>query len=137
MPVPFYHMVSGVPLYKPFGRFAEKYVIGPIEQNFDVAEFSRGAKEALIVVSERLAGQQYDQLKRLVSPYALPVLEHNIKQMSEQQRQQISIGRDDIITAYPYQVNSDFYMGGVPYLEITVVFHVVKRGFEHLNQFDM
>lgn len=137
MPVPFYHVFSGVPLYKPFSGFACKHVIGEIEKDFDLNEFSRGAKQGLLLVSEHLANQQFDKLETMVSPFAMDALRHSVERMTDDQRRQIAIGRDDFIKVLPYQVNQNFYQNNVPYLEITMVFLVIKGGHEKLRQFDV
>lgn len=78
MKVPWSHLLSGLPLYPPFGWIARNLVIGQIEPDFDPVEFKRGATEALVVASNYLANRDYEQLQDLISPNALKSLKFNV-----------------------------------------------------------
>jgi len=127
MKVPLSHLLSGLPLYQPFGWIARNFVIGQIEPDFDPVEFECGAREALVVASNHLANREFDQLQDLISPHALRSLKFNVERMTEEQRQQISISRDDTIEVFPYQAGIITNAIGESFLEITVIFWVQKK----------
>lgn len=130
MKVPFMHPISGIPFFIPIlNWFAHNYIIKPIEVDFSIEEFNRGAKEALIVVSNHLADQDYNTLYKLdlVTPDALNALRDNINQMTKLQRNHIAVDREDTIQVYPYQVKTSYDEHKQPFLELTVIFRIQKK----------
>jgi len=107
------------------------FIIKPyFDKDFNLPDFVKGAKQALEVVSTRLAAGEIKALEGLVAPDILPKLQSSIALMSLPQREQIAINKDDIYFSFPYQVGVIFDeeegKDQRRYVEVTMVFHTLR-----------
>lgn len=78
------------------GLWAIHTGIKKVEPDFDVKEFLRGAAQAVEVVSTRLADQKFDELTGLVVPEAIEVIKGNVALMTDMQRRDLPLRRENI-----------------------------------------
>jgi len=74
------------------------------DNEFSRAEFVEGAKAAVEYVSGALSEGEFDRLKSVVSPECLSHLKNRVSQLSMQQRQLLSVKKDDIFISFIYQI---------------------------------
>lgn len=83
------------------------FIIRPyLDDEFVVKDFTLGAKQAVHVISNKLASGDWDGLKGLVLDDIVPELKENLSKMTVSQRSEVVIAPDDIYLTFPYQVNS-------------------------------
>lgn len=81
------------------------FIIRPyLDNEFNVKDFTTGAKQAVHVISTKLANGDWDGLKDLVAEEILPDLRESLSKMNIAQRAEIAIRADDIYLTFPYQV---------------------------------
>lgn len=78
-----------------FGWIAIRTAIRSVDPNFNSHDFIRGAGQAIEVLSQRLANEEYDELQEIVAPQAIETLKGNISKMTEIQRSRIAVKRED------------------------------------------
>jgi len=113
-------------------KFLIHFVILPyLDQNFSIKNFLDGAKEAALVVSDRLASGDMDALRDLVTPEALTEIQANYARMSVRERCDLRLDRRAISPiVIPYELgmiieeDEDVQKRWV---EITVIFHVHRK----------
>lgn len=81
-------------------------IIRPYFDNeFSLKEFNRGAKQALLVISNALAVGDVDSLKQLLDQEAFLEIKENISRFSSQQLAQLAVSNpEDVYLSFPYQV---------------------------------
>lgn len=97
-------------------------------------DFKRGSKQALEVVSHRLANGNFRDLQGLVTSDALDIVQRNVERMTMSQRAAIAVKQDDIYYSFPYQVGimfdddeeDDEMNPHKRFVEITMVYHTMK-----------
>lgn len=133
------------------------FIIRPyLDDEFVVKDFTLGAKQAVHVISNKLANGDWDGLKGIVSEDVMPELRENLSKMTVAQRSQVAIAKDDIYLTFPYQVKDLLIIStthltnnvfppqiGIIFddesalkriVEITMVFHTIKGLKEILNR---
>lgn len=108
-----------------------KCIIRPyFDSDFNIREFVFGAKQALQIISAKMAGGDISTLSNLVSQDALDKLKPIIQTLSMSQRQQLEIKKEDIYFTFPYQIgimfNEDDEKPQKRWVEITMVFHILR-----------
>jgi len=119
--------------------FAKFVIASQFDRDFDLNEFGEGAKQALHLISNKLAKGEFDDLEDLVAPSALQEIKINIANFSVAQREMLAVDKDDVFFAFPYEVGiikserkQQFdYIEGRPEppqreVEIMVVFHTLR-----------
>ena len=86
-------------------RFVVKSHFDP---DFDMAEFVRGARQAVALVSSLLAKGDFESLKGLIEPAALTEIERNLSHFSMNQRQSLQVSLDDMYLHFPYELGIMF-----------------------------
>lgn len=82
------------------------FIIRPyLDEDFVVKDFQLGAKQAVQVISNKLASGDWEGLKDFVSDDIIPELKENLGKMNVAQRSLVSIAKDDIYLTFPYQVS--------------------------------
>ncbi|CAH0697356.1 unnamed protein product [Spodoptera exigua] len=110
------------------------FIIRPyFDQEFSLNEFIEGSKHAVQVVSECLQKSDFKSLEGLVDKDAIAALKSAISKLSVTQRQLLSIEKEDIFYAFPYQVGVMFDDADKRWVEITMCYHVF-RGLRHLKE---
>jgi len=122
-----------------------------MDEEFDIQEFDRGARQALSIVSQKLASGKLDELEGLVDTRILAEISQKLGTFSVFQRELLAVDVKDIFFSFPHRigvimpdqepprdpfarsaVNTEDNAGSRPpqtrYVEITVVFHIL-RGF--------
>ncbi|XP_037082742.1 m-AAA protease-interacting protein 1, mitochondrial-like [Pollicipes pollicipes] len=85
--------------------FLQLFVIRPyLDQSFSFPTFLDGAKQALLVVSEKLANGDFAGLRGLVTPEALAEIERNYATLSVKERCDLKVIRDNIGPIFPYEI---------------------------------
>jgi len=74
------------------------------DNEFSRAEFVEGAKAAVEYISEALSEGEFDRLASVVSPECLSHLRNRVSELSLQQRQMLSVKKDDIFISFIYQI---------------------------------
>ncbi|KAH9635278.1 hypothetical protein HF086_001934 [Spodoptera exigua] len=98
------------------------FIIRPyFDQEFSLNEFIEGSKHAVQVVSECLQKSDFKSLEGLVDKDAIAALKSAISKLSVTQRQLLSIEKEDIFYAFPYQVGVMFDDADKRWVEITIV----------------
>lgn len=81
------------------------FIIRPyLDGEFNVKEFTTGAKQAVHIISSKLANGDWEGLKDFVADDILPELKESLSKMTVAQRSEVAIGKDDIYLTFPYQV---------------------------------
>uniref|UniRef100_A0A673B845 Si:dkey-82o10.4 n=2 Tax=Sphaeramia orbicularis TaxID=375764 RepID=A0A673B845_9TELE len=78
------------------------------EVDLESVEFERGAKQALVHVSELMSTGRYHRLKGVVSDEMMEYVETKCKALTKAQRQQLTVTTDDIIFLLPEDVSVTF-----------------------------
>lgn len=134
------------------------FIIRPyLDGEFNVKEFTTGAKQAVHIISTKLANGDWEGLKDFVSDDILPELKESLSKMTVAQRSEVAIGKEDIYLTFPYQVfiirhlsrssrstnKSPSLQIGIIFdeeeihrriVEITMVFHSIKGLQDILNK---
>lgn len=113
------------------------FIIRPyFDQDFNLPDFVAGTKQAVELVSGRLATLDVHSLAGLVASEAIDELHGTIARMSVAQRNEIAINKEDIYLSFPYQVGIMFDETNDErqkrWVEITMVFHVL-RGLQEMR----
>lgn len=111
------------------------FVIKPhLDKDFVLVDFVQGTKQALDVVSHRLAANDFKSLDGMVVPEALETLKTNIQRMSVAQRNEIAVNQEEVYFSFPYEVG--VFDGeddeNQQFVEITMVYHSLK-GLKELH----
>lgn len=114
------------------------FIIRPyFDQDFNLPDFVAGTKQAVELVSGRLATLDVHSLAGLVATEAIDELRGTTARMSVAQRNEIPINKDDIYLSFPYQVGIIFDESNEErqkrWVEITMVFHVL-RGLQEMRE---
>ncbi|CAG4965940.1 unnamed protein product [Colias eurytheme] len=110
------------------------FIIRPyFDQEFNLSEFIEASKHAVQVVSEGLQNSNFKSLEGLLDKDAIASLKSAISQLSISQRQLLSIDKEDIFYAFPYQVGVMFDDADKRWVEITMCYHVL-RGLKHMKE---
>lgn len=122
-------------------------IIKPYFDNeFCIKEFARGSKQALEVVSNRLAAGDFKSLNGLVDDETLGIVRKRIERMSLAQRSAIAVNCEDVYFSFPYQVGIIFDDEEEEnenevqkrFVEITMVFHTMKdRALVHEHRHEL
>ncbi|XP_055917791.1 m-AAA protease-interacting protein 1, mitochondrial [Eupeodes corollae] len=115
------------------------FIIRPYFDNeFNLKDFIYGTKHAVHTISTKLVNSNLTELKNLVSQEAIDEIKPVIETLSVSQRKQLEINKDDIYLSFPYQVGIMFDESNEKiqkrFVEITMVFHVLKGFREMQNQ---
>ncbi|XP_014230529.1 uncharacterized protein LOC106654908 [Trichogramma pretiosum] len=111
--------------------FTSNFVITPqLDKDFNIQDFSEGAKQALSVVTKALASEDYDSISDLVSGDCLQKLRQKISSLTPQQRFLIAVEKEDIYITFPYDIevisgrdhNGQEYKFG----EVMFIFHSLR-----------
>lgn len=112
------------------------FIIKPyLDNDFCLKDFGRGSKQALEVVSNRLASGDFNGLNGLVTSETLSIIRGNIERMSMAQRNAIAVNQEDVYFSFPYQVGVIFGDDDEEeetdeiqkrFVEITMIFHTLK-----------
>ena len=125
-------------VFKSFRSFIFiHFIIRPyLDEEFVVKDFTLGAKQAVHVISNKLAQGDWDGLKGFITDDILPELKENMSKMTMAQRSEVAIATDDIYLTFPYQVGIIFDEEQVHkrIVEITMVFHTIKGLNDILNR---
>ncbi|XP_063374539.1 uncharacterized protein LOC134662202 [Cydia amplana] len=113
--------------------FANLIIRPYFEPEFSLAEFIEASKHAVQVVSEALQKSDFKSLEGLVDKEAIAALKTAISQLSVTQRQLLSIDKEDIFYAFPYQVGVMFDESDKRWVEITMCYHVL-RGLKQMQE---
>lgn len=82
------------------------FIIRPyLDEDFVVKDFQMGAKQAVQVISNKLASGDWEGLKDFVTDDIIPELKENLGKMNVAQRSLVAIAKDDIYLTFPYQVS--------------------------------
>ncbi|XP_075986196.1 m-AAA protease-interacting protein 1, mitochondrial-like [Anticarsia gemmatalis] len=109
------------------------FIIRPyFEQEFSLNEFIEASKHAVQVVSDALHNSDFKSLEGIVEKDAIDALKTAVSKLSVSQRQLLSIEKDDIFYAFPYQVGVMFDDSDKRWVEITMCYHVL-RGLKHMK----
>ncbi|XP_018333612.2 m-AAA protease-interacting protein 1, mitochondrial [Agrilus planipennis] len=108
--------------------FATLIIKPYFDREFTLSEFVRGSKQAVEIVSSKLAEGDYTSLKGLVTNDVLTNLQKSISTMSLAQREELSIKSDDIYFSFPYQIGIIFSddSNNRRFVEITMVYHALR-----------
>lgn len=110
------------------------FIIKPyFETEFSLKEFVEASKHAVEVVSESLQKSDFDSLEGVVDKDAIVTLRDAVSKLSVSQRQMLSINKDDIFYAFPYQVGVMFDDSNKRWVEITMCYHVL-RGLKQMQE---
>ncbi|XP_023937293.1 m-AAA protease-interacting protein 1, mitochondrial [Bicyclus anynana] len=110
------------------------FIIRPYFDNeFSLNEFIEASKYAVQVVSECLEKSDFKALEGLVEKDAISTLKTAVSKLSVSQRQMLSISKDDIFYAFPYQVGVMFDESDKRWVEITMCYHVL-RGLKQMQE---
>ncbi|XP_046435539.1 uncharacterized protein LOC124187210 isoform X2 [Neodiprion fabricii] len=105
---------------------AFKFGISRIDQEFDLNEFINGSQQAVCVVSNALAREDYESLDGLVTPDAIEILKGNISRMSEEQKAEIALDSKEFLFCFPSTVNiRDDESSKI--VEILMVYHFLRN----------
>ncbi|XP_063545477.1 uncharacterized protein LOC134753508 [Cydia strobilella] len=113
--------------------FANLIIRPYFEPEFSLAEFIEASKHAVQVVSEALQKSDFKSLEGLVDKEAIAALKTAISELSVTQRQLLSIDKEDIFYAFPYQVGVMFDESDKRWVEITMCYHVL-RGLKQMQE---
>ncbi|XP_053620111.1 uncharacterized protein LOC128680755 [Plodia interpunctella] len=103
------------------------FIIRPyFEPEFSLGEFIEASKHAVQVVSDALQRSDFKSLEGLVDKDAITALKNAVSKLSVSQRQLLSVQKDDIFYAFPYQVGVMFDDSDKRWVEITMCYHVLK-----------
>ncbi|XP_063834127.1 uncharacterized protein LOC135083322 [Ostrinia nubilalis] len=103
------------------------FIIRPyFDQEFSLHEFIEASKHAVQVVSDALTNSDFKSLEGLVDKDAIASLKNAVSKLSVSQRQLLSIQKEDIFYAFPYQVGVIFDESDKRWVEITMCYHVLK-----------
>ncbi|XP_023227478.1 m-AAA protease-interacting protein 1, mitochondrial-like [Centruroides sculpturatus] len=104
-----------------------KLIIQPyFEPEFDQPSFLKGAKQALVHVSNLLAKGDIDALKGLITSEALSEIQRSYTIMNLKQRQDLQIKLEEIFFSFIYQIGIIMEDDSKKrYVEITVVCHCI------------
>lgn len=81
------------------------FIIRPyLDNDFNVKDFTTGAKQAVHVISTKLSNGDFDGLTDIVAEDIVPELKRSLSKMTVGQRAELAIRLDDIYLAFPYQV---------------------------------
>lgn len=116
-----------------------------MDKEFCLKEFVSGSKQALEVVSNRLATSDFKGLQGLMENDTLSTVQKSIERMTVAQRSALAVNRDDVYFSFPYQVGiilddeneDDESEVQRRFVEITMIFHTLKdRAMvqEHRNE---
>lgn len=113
--------------------FISKLIINQyLDNDFNLAEFVRGAKRALQVVSTKLSSQDFDGLQKenLVTRDIIPLLKQSTSKLTQSQRTKLKIVEPDLFFTFPYEVGMmvhDAPTGQTRIVEITMVYHALRN----------
>ncbi|XP_026735307.1 m-AAA protease-interacting protein 1, mitochondrial [Trichoplusia ni] len=113
--------------------FANLIIRPYFEPEFNLHEFIEASKHAVQVVSDGLQKSDFKSLEGLVDKDAIAALKTAVSKLSVTQRQLLSIEKDDIFYAFPYQVGIMFDDSEKRWVEITMCYHVM-RGLKHMKE---
>ncbi|KAI8423647.1 hypothetical protein MSG28_012701 [Choristoneura fumiferana] len=113
--------------------FANLIIRPYFEPEFSLSEFIEASKHAVQVVSEALQKSDFKSLEGLVDKEAIAALKTAVSQLSVTQRQLLSIEKEDIFYAFPYQVGVMFDESDKRWVEITMCYHVL-RGLKQMQE---
>lgn len=106
MPISVDQILSGRSIYNAFTGWLTIWLgIKRLDPEFSTKEFLRGAAQAIEVVSKRLAEQRYDELEGLVAADALTVIKKNVERMTDDQRRELALRRENITKIYWQKIN--------------------------------
>ncbi|XP_018424710.1 PREDICTED: uncharacterized protein C2orf47 homolog, mitochondrial [Nanorana parkeri] len=120
-------VVVGVP--KPFIRLrAEIFfflIRSFLDQDFNLKEFSEGARQAISFVSRLLSQRKFDELENLVAKEILTDLKEKCSVLSDNYRKALLVESDEIKGLSPWNVNVQ-YDNGRKFVNILMYFWYVK-----------
>ncbi|XP_029101738.1 m-AAA protease-interacting protein 1, mitochondrial isoform X2 [Scleropages formosus] len=124
-------IVVGIP--NPFSWIRNKVLIFLVKLYFDIniasADFSRGAKQALVQVSTLISQGRFGDLQGLASTEAVEGARTKYDALTEEQRRNLAVLLDDIIFLIPENVSLLYDNTDVPEdPESTVVFKRTDKG---------
>lgn len=67
------------------------YLLRSIDKDFRIIEFVQGVRQAIEVISDALTTQRYEVLNGIVTENAITILKYNVKNLTQSQRDLISI----------------------------------------------
>ncbi|KAK0090648.1 hypothetical protein PV325_009391 [Microctonus aethiopoides] len=106
-----------------------------LDSEFNMPEFIEGSKQAVVVVSEALAREDYDSLSELVDSKVINELRNKISTLTQEQKNLIAIRLDDIYGSFPHSIrvfdSSDD--GEKTFAEISMVYYSL-RGLRELRE---
>ncbi|KAF7279685.1 hypothetical protein GWI33_006846 [Rhynchophorus ferrugineus] len=107
------------------------FIIKPFyDAEFKIADFVKGSKKALEVISHKLSDGDVNSLEGLVTSDVIPKLQSTVKLLTLTQRELLSVNAEDIYFAFPYQIGMIFKdedkENQKRFVEITMVFHTLK-----------
>ncbi|XP_071942616.1 m-AAA protease-interacting protein 1, mitochondrial-like [Antedon mediterranea] len=91
---------------------------GYFDKEFSMAEFTEGAKQAMSVVSQKIAEGNFEGLVGLVSPKTIAEVEDTYKTLGVKDRGSLGIELEDILHVVPYNVAVHYDKAGGKFLNI-------------------
>ncbi|CAF0900182.1 unnamed protein product [Adineta ricciae] len=107
--------------------FSRMIITGYFDQTFAIKSFSEGARQALTVVSQLIANDQFDDLQGFVTREAINEVRKNFHKLSSEQKQKIPVEESEIVFSYPYLIGIIMDdKTNTRMVEITMIFHVLR-----------
>ncbi|KAK0168551.1 hypothetical protein PV327_002337 [Microctonus hyperodae] len=129
------HILPNIFQALPSAYYLHGVLKGRLDPELNMPEFVEGSKQAVVVVSEALAREDYDSLSGLVDSKVIDKLRIKISALTQEQKNLIAIRLDDIYGSFPYSIR--VFEGGEEndktFAEIAMVFYSL-RGLRELRE---
>uniref|UniRef100_A0AAQ4S3S1 Si:dkey-82o10.4 n=1 Tax=Gasterosteus aculeatus aculeatus TaxID=481459 RepID=A0AAQ4S3S1_GASAC len=93
---------------------------------FDIEEFEKGVKQALVHVSGLLSSGKYHNLVGIVSSETIDYVQMRCGSLSEARRRQLAVTMDDIVFALPEDVSVVFDKHGRQFCDVAMRFWLLS-----------
>ncbi|XP_040021169.2 m-AAA protease-interacting protein 1, mitochondrial isoform X3 [Gasterosteus aculeatus] len=93
---------------------------------FDIEEFEKGVKQALVHVSGLLSSGKYHNLVGIVSSETIDYVQTRCGSLSEARRRQLAVTMDDIVFALPEDVSVVFDKHGRQFCDVAMRFWLLS-----------
>ncbi|XP_071498586.1 m-AAA protease-interacting protein 1, mitochondrial-like [Diadema antillarum] len=100
------------------------------DPDFTIDEFTRGASQALVTISQQIAEGALQNLEGLLSPKLLRELESTCQNFSLKEMSSISLNMEDILHSFPHDITIHYDDKGGKFLFILMRFwcHSIQSG---------
>ncbi|CAH1249300.1 MAIP1 [Branchiostoma lanceolatum] len=101
------------------------------DPEFTYGGFISGAKQALVVISEKLSQCNFEGLDQLISKEALPTVQDKCTSLSLSQRESLRVDKEDIMITFPQDVAIYYDEGGRKFVDVMVRFWFLSKARWH------